>query len=854
MRFVKLSLATCIIAAIAFSTFSRAGDAKKPKASDALHVPEGFEIELLHTADPKTEGSWICMAKDSKGRLIISGQRGQPILRATIAGDKVAMETLKLPISEAMGMLDAFGSLYINGAGPKGFGLYRCKDTDGDDQYDDIQFLKKFDGGGEHGPHGVALGPDNKIYIMNGNHTKVPEGMSPDSPFKNWREDFVLPRQWDGNGHAAGILAPGGYVVRCDADGKNWDLVLGGFRNAYDLAFNPDGELFTFDSDMEWDWGFPWYCPVRINHCTSASEFGWRSGTGRWPDYYLDSLGTVLDIGIGCPTGVGNGIGAKFPLKYQKAIYALDWTYGRIVAVHLTPKGAGYVGEGENFVAPKGLVVKGAPKKNLNVTDIVVGDDGAMYFTTGGRNTQGALYRVRYTGKEPTDSKGLVNTEGAEARKLRKKLEEYHTKVDPAGVRLALEHLPSKDRTLQFAARVALENQPAEQWQREAFAAKHPENVFAAAVAVARAASPKTQDMLLDNLALFPLKNLNVQQKLDKLRALQLSFIRQGQPSFAQTKKLLAEFEPAFPEANELVNREMSQILIYLRSPKVLDAALKHMKTVPTQEDQMHYIFHLRTLPIGFWSLDQRREYLSYFQKDHKFPGHSKETLAWFEQAGRGYSNGASYANFLKNFLKEAVATMSDREREQLAAEIKALDKAAVITYDIKPRPKVKEWKFDELVGQLDKVEKARSYERGKDAFVQAQCIKCHRMGDAGGGAGPDLTAISSRFARKDILEAILDPSKVISEQFQNITVATNAGKVVTGRLVDESAGKIVLQPDPLSGDRIDIAIKDIESRTPSKISPMPANLADVLSADEILDLLAYLEASGQKQHPAFRK
>ena len=57
--------------------------------------------------------------------------------------------------------------------------------------------------------------------------------------------------------------------------------MLGGFRNAYDIAFNPDGELFTFDSDMEWDWGMPWYRPIRINHCTSAAEFGWRSGTGK---------------------------------------------------------------------------------------------------------------------------------------------------------------------------------------------------------------------------------------------------------------------------------------------------------------------------------------------------------------------------------------------------------------------------------------------------------------------------------------------------------------------------------------------------------------------------------------------
>ncbi len=634
--------------------------------------------------------------------------------------------------------------------------------------------------------------------------------------------------------------------------------MLGGFRNAYDIAFNPDGELFTFDSDMEWDWGMPWYRPIRINHCTSAAEFGWRSGTGVWPAFYLDSLGSLYDEGIGSPTGMGNGIGAKFPAKYQKAIYALDWTYGRIFAIHLKPNGSSYAAESEVFVAPKGLVVKGAPKKNLNVTDIVIGDDGALYFITGGRNTQGALYRVRYTGKEPSTPIGaanLVNTAGAADRKLRRELETYHHgKPDPKALEKAWPHLASKDRHLQFAARLAIENQPVAQWQERAFTEKNPEASFAALVALARVGDPKTQDRLLECLEQFPLAKLNDKQKLDKLRTLQLSFIRQGQPSFERTKKILGELEGSFPEANELINRETVQILVYLRSTKVLDKALAHMRAVPTQEDQYHYIFHLRTLPIGFWSLQQRREYLSYFARDHKFPGHPKETLDWFEQAKRPYSNGASYANFVKNFLKEAVTNMSDQERTQLAAEIKAVAQVAIPTYETKARKFVKAWTMDEVTPQLDKVVKGRNFERGRDAFIGGQCIKCHRMGDIGGGAGPDLTAVSSRFSRRDILESILEPSKVISEQYQNISVTTMAGKTFIGRLVDETPAKIVLQPDPLSGERIEIAVKDIDARSVSKVSPMPANLADVLTADEILDLIAYLEASGQRQHAVFSK
>src|SRR5262249_31427541 len=192
--------------------------------------------------------------------------------------------------------------LYVNGAGPKGYGLYRCREQEGGKF--DVEALKIFGSGGEHGAHGLTLGPDNKIYVINGNFTNVPAGLSPESPHRNYREDLLLPRQWAGSGFAAGRLSPGGYVLRTDADGKTWELLLAGFRNAYDLGFNADGELFTFDSDMEWDWGMPWYRPIRVHHLTSGAEFGWRSGTGKWPEYYPDSLPPVVNVGIGSPTGV----------------------------------------------------------------------------------------------------------------------------------------------------------------------------------------------------------------------------------------------------------------------------------------------------------------------------------------------------------------------------------------------------------------------------------------------------------------------------------------------------------------------------------------------------------------------
>ncbi len=820
----------------------------------ALRTLPGFQVELLHSSDATAEGSWICMTRDGKGRLIIGGQNRQPVLRVTLGAGKIEkIEKLTLPISETMGLLYAYDSLYVNGAGPKGFGLYRCRDTKGRDQYDDVQLLKLFRAGGEHGGHGLALGPDGHIYIINGNHTDVPEGMAPTSPHRNYREDHLLPRQWDGNGHATGRMAPGGYVLRTDAEGKIWELILGGFRNAYAIAFNGDGELFTFDSDMEWDWGMPWYRPIRVNHCTSAAEFGWRAGTGKWPEYYPDSLPPVLNIGIGSPTGVLFGTGAKFPAKYQKTLYVLDWTYGRLIAVHLTPRGSSYTATWENFVAPKHLN-DGGPKSPLNLTSAVVGADGALYFITGGRNTQSGLYRVRYTGPEPTTPADLHDTAGAKERQLRHQLEAYHGHIDPNAVAAAWPYLNSDDRFLRYAARIAVEWQPVAQWKARALAEQRPTAALTALLALARCGPHDTQPELLAALERFPLTGLSDAQKLDKLRVLGVSFVRQGPPGLQAAKKLIAELNPLFPGPNELVNRELVQVLIYLQAPDVVGKSLKQMAAAKTQQDRYHYLFHLRTVPIGWWTLEQRKEYFSYWTRTRKKLPYPPGFVKWFTEAGRPPADGASYTNFLRNFFRDAVAHLSAAEHQQLAAVIASIDKSNVPTYDVKPRPVVRQWKMDDLVPQLNKIDKGRNFQRGKEAYLVGQCIKCHRFGNDGGAVGPDLTAVSSRFSRRDILESILEPSKVISEQYQNVTVSTTAGKLVTGRLMDQTADTIVIQPDPLSPERVAVKRKDVEAVMPSRVSPMPEHLVDVLTADEVLDLIAYLESAGNRNYKAFRR
>ncbi|MBI4324926.1 MAG: c-type cytochrome [Chloroflexi bacterium] len=826
------------------------GDVMAPPAAtpaETLALLPGFKVELLRSAEAG-EGSWVSMAIDPKGRLIISPQEGTGnILRVTLdpAGRLEKLEKIDLPVGSAMGLLYAFESLYVSGAGPKGLALYRLRDTNGDDRYDEVQFLRKFDGaGGEHGSHGLVLGPDKMLYYVHGNFVKLPADLSTDSPHRHYAEDQLLPRGEDGNGFGVGIKPPGGFVVRMDPEAKRCELFAAGFRNAYDIGFNSDGELFTFDSDMEWDWGMPWYRPIRINHVVSGGDYGFREGTGKWPAHYPDSLPATVDIGVGSPTGVKFGTGSAFPPKYQKAFFVMDWSYGRIIAVHLTPKGSTYSGTAETFV-------KGKP---LNVTDLEFGRDGAMYFTTGGRGTQSGLYRVTYVGPRPSNPPPAAElpaeNEAAQARALRHKLEPFHGKKDPAALDFAWPHLNSDDRWIRYAARIAVESQPVELWQRRALEEGRSNAALTALLALARLGQPGLQPDLLEALSRLSPEALSETQKLEALRVLSLAFIRMGRPEAEIARQVVAALEPLYPAQNEKLNRELSQLMIYLEAPGVVAKTLALFEAALTQEEQIHYLFHLRTLKSG-WTMEQRARYFNWFNRSREGLQHPAEVIKWFLDAGREYNDGASFPKFIAYFRKDALATLTEQERAELAPMITEQTPAA---RSVAQRGFVKDWKVEDLLADLDQVGKGRSFQKGKEAFAAAQCVTCHRFGNEGGSVGPELTAISSRFTRRDILESILEPSKVISEQFQNMNLYLKNGDDVTGRIVEETEQKVVLVTNALTNDRTEVKKADIEKRVVSQVSAMPEGLAYVLAKEEILDLLAYLESSGKADTAAFGK
>ena len=155
------------------------------------------------------------------------------------------------------------------------------------------------------------------------------------------------------------------------------------------------------------------------------------------------------------------------------------------------------------------------------------------------------------------------------------------------------------------------------------------------------------------------------------------------------------------------------------------------------------------------------------------------------------------------------------------------------------PAPQVNREQILEL---HSKDEKAGTAEKGR-ALYELRCGSCHRFGGIGKDVGPDLTTLSSRFKRRDILEAILWPSKVISDQYQPEMFELNDGKVLTGMVVRENATAVLLRTPENPDKPVVVNKAQIGNRASSPISMMPEALFDDLDNTQIADLLAFVLA-----------
>lgn len=841
-----------------------------PPDDPQIETLPGFEAQLIHRVDPRTQGSWVALCSRPDGTLYATDERDGLFRIAPPPiddpGAPCRVERVAIDLNGAQGLLWAFDSLYIMASGR---GLLRVTDTDADGEVDAPTLIVPVAGEGEHGTHAIALHPDGRsLLIACGNHTPLPATLTFTRPPRPWLEGQLLKRDPDPRGHAVGVMAPGGYICRVAPDGSEVELIACGFRNTYDLAASPAGEIFTFDSDMEWDLGLPWYRPARVCHVVSGADFGWRHGSGKWPADYEESLPPTLDVGPASPTGMAFGTGAAFPPRYRDALFMLDWTYGMIYAVHLTPRGATFDARAQQFLAAK----------PLPLTDAAVGADGALYFTTGGRRLASSLYRVVYRGPDAQAPALPAPAPTPEAR-LRAQLEGLY--VDQLGsgsgaarvVDEAWVHLAHGDRFVRHSARVALEHQPIDLWRRRALEERDPSTAAAALLALARQGEETDRGALLGALTALCAEPLNSAARMAQLRAAAIVLMRfPASPDTAADRALaeaLAALAPALdaaPDPGSEPNSEsarvaLAELLVVLGHPLAIDACLERLAdTSPAPEGWadlarrneqygsavmdmlrnppptrgIRYAHILSNVATG-WTFQQRQAYFSFLQRAHAAGG------------------GMSYRGFIDAMRERVLATCAEHERAALAPFLRPIDPSPRDAPPATPRGPWREWTVADATRVVSTL-RGRSFDRGAGLYRAATCAGCHQFNGSGSNVGPDLTSVGRTYSVEDIVRAIIEPSFAVTDQYAVTVVTLRGGEEVAGLLVGSDEARVLIAPNfAAPGEAIEISRDRVERIERSTTSAMPPGLVNAFSEDDLRDLTAFLLSGGDPGDPMFR-
>ena len=717
---------------------------------------------------------------------------------------------------ECRGLLWAYDSLYANANNSKG--LYRLRDTDGDDRFDEIKLLKATRGDVGHGRNDLALGPDGMIYSIHGDDVRLPDDYDPaGSPLRNYFEARLLPCSWDRQMFNAAMRLPGGYVARTDRDGQRWEVMAGGMRNPFGIAFGPSGELFTYDADMEWDAGLPWYRPTRI----SASGFGCR--------FRLANGDGALAIVVSRQFAAGAGHRSWFAdcravWNRQPVSRALSAGDVRL-RLGIRPDSGGPLGGERGQLFGDRRTVFERPAAERHRCRI--------------RARRSDVFSDRRT-QEP--SRGCIASHLSASRQTRNKQHPPSSRRPPRCAsgssrctRAAARRRSRRSGRTWPATIPSCGMRPELPWScgrwrcgaMPLWRSSDPTAASTALLALARLGSADEQAAILKRLAELPWDTLSAEQRVTALRAWSLALARFERLPDDHLAPLARLLDDRYPDATPTVNELACELLVYLRSPQVVSKTLALLEAAKTQEEKLQYLFLLRAggpLDVG-----------------------RAESLFRVATAGRAFLRRKEMPRFLAMLKADAVAALSEAEKSALAQLLVDEPPATETFAPLAGRAFVRDWKLDDLLGSLDQIGKGAGFGRGQAGLRGRIVHPLPPIRKRWRPVGPDLTSVARRFGRVDILLSILAPSRVIDDKYRVLTITTQGGQVLSGQISGDDGLAVTLLPDLLAADKtVRVAKSQIESLSRSGVSPMPAGLLNSFSKDEVLDLLAYLESAAQ--------
>jgi putative heme-binding domain-containing protein len=350
---------------------------------DRFEMPPGFRI--YRAAGPELSGGSYDLVLDGEGRLLVGD--GTQVRRLTDRdGDGVfdQSEVIAggLGPRGPQGLLLSGDLLYaVGGDGIQLFEGYRS----GGPLVHRGRLGSPFGTGGDHDAHSVIRGHDGFLYFIagDGSGTRDRRHITEESSPALFERSCTL--------------------FRISPDGKRWECLASGGRNAPNVGINYLGELFSLDSDMEWHVDLPWWRPVRLHHWIAGGDQGWQD-VGAYPPYYLDNLPGILNVGRGSPDWGVFYEHVGFPEKYRQAYLVCDYqsksattggyeTSGRLFAFFLERDGAGWKASMEVLARPKsGARDASGNRINFALVDVEVAADGSLFLSD---HNQG-IWRIFY--------------------------------------------------------------------------------------------------------------------------------------------------------------------------------------------------------------------------------------------------------------------------------------------------------------------------------------------------------------------------------------------------------------------------------------------------------------------------
>ncbi len=361
-----------------------------------------------------------------------------------------------------------------------------------------------------------------------------------------------------------------------------------------------------------------------------------------------------------------------------------------------------------------------------------------------------------------------------------------------------------------------------------------PNALLTASLALSRCGQSSDLSLLLRQLDSLAWDALATSQRLDLLRVYALAIRRLGPITETQRRTIIQRLDDEFPTGEVRVDRELARLLRAVDAPQLAQRLFAQIAGPISTSEKIHYLFVLAAASRN-WDARTRQRFFSH--------------LADVKRGG----GGKSYAGYIDGLARKSIEHLPQPELEAIMQEFLAATEDRERQVNDPHLEVVQHWELDELVAAISSDTQQRDYASGRAAFAKAQCFACHRIGGEGGSVGPDLSAIGRRFTARDMLVSIVEPNAEVSDQYRSHRFDLKDGTVHVGRIVNQSGEQWMVNTDMINpGKLTEIAASDVERVSLSSTLMMPSGLIDVLTLQEIRELVAYLCANGDRQHTAY--